>query len=637
MRVCVFLAGLAAVLAAGPCDPLVPEVCSYPFPNNYWLVNGTLSLGVDTFPKDRSGQGIDVNRGGWNNLDGFSPVPGILTYFPNLNIDNCPRLWNIAASLQADSPTALIDTSTGELVPHWVELDHSSDVNHPFGYERTMMIWPAHQLKHSTRYVVGLRKLVNNDGEIVSSSTAFAALRDNIPSGNPDVESRRAAFNSDVFPVLEQAGFARGTLQLAWDFTVMSKYTITNRIVTMRDDALARTASGIKYRIDQVHNNVSSSITRKIQGRMTIPWYLNQVEPGIDVRVVTEPGKPDVPVFNGFHEVSFTVLIPKSIVANRTTGAIMQYGHGLFGDQSEVDVGYLDDEANEYGYVLAATDWIGLSQWDVPYAAIMIASDLSNFAMIPDRCHQGMLNALMLMRLVSSPQFVNDPNVVYGGQSVIDPTRRYYYGNSQGGILGTVYMGVTTDVPRGVIGVGGAPYALLLPRSADFADLFDILKVRYSEAISRPALMAMIQLLWNRMDPAGYLSHVSADPLPNTPAHRIITHYGVGDAQVSWLGMYILARSVNASMYSSNVRVANETLFGFNYVSDNTVLTEGNLIQGWRFTGVPNPPLINIPPDKATDTHERPRRTKTAQAQTHRFLATGEIYNACGGPCVDNS
>ncbi len=45
--------------------------------------------------------------------------------------------------------------------------------------------------------------------------------------------------------------------------------------------------------------------------------------------------------------MTFTVLIPKSLVTNRTTGGVLQYGHGLFGDQGEIDVGYLDDEANQ--------------------------------------------------------------------------------------------------------------------------------------------------------------------------------------------------------------------------------------------------------------------------------------------------
>jgi len=32
--------------------------------------------------------------------------------------------------------------------------------------------------------------------------------------------------------------------------------------------------------------------------------------------------------------------------------------------QSELDVQYLDDEANAYGYVLAATNWLGMCYED---------------------------------------------------------------------------------------------------------------------------------------------------------------------------------------------------------------------------------------------------------------------------------
>jgi hypothetical protein len=60
-------------------------------------------------------------------------MAGILMYFPDLSIDNCPRLWNVAASLAPTSPTVLLDAETGQIIPHWVELDHSSDENHPLG------------------------------------------------------------------------------------------------------------------------------------------------------------------------------------------------------------------------------------------------------------------------------------------------------------------------------------------------------------------------------------------------------------------------------------------------------------------------------------------------------------------------
>jgi hypothetical protein len=139
------------------------------------------------------------------------------------------------------------------------------------------MLWPSFRLNDATRYIVGMRSLVSNSGRPILPSSAFAALRDNIHTEDPAVEDRRAHFNTSVFPQLEKAGFARASLQIAWDFTVMSTHTLNNRLLSMRDDALERTAAGISFTISQSEDNPSASIARRVTGRMTVPWYLNQV------------------------------------------------------------------------------------------------------------------------------------------------------------------------------------------------------------------------------------------------------------------------------------------------------------------------------------------------------------------------
>lgn len=180
---------------------------------------------------------------------------------------------------------------------------------------------------------------------------------------------------------------------------------------------------------------------------------------------------------------------------------------------------------------------------------------------------------------------------------------------------------------------------------------------------------------------AGYMHHISREPLQNTQPHRVLLHYGLGDAQVSWLGAQVLGRSIGAHMYASNVREQNEDLFGFSMIDDRTSLM-GNesLIQGWNFgedkpvlwcmasvptsvsagaepvpavrgqivftasnhspgalyhnQGAPPVPLDNVPPNELFDAHEKPRRDPRAQLATHLFLTQGLIINACGRDCV---
>ena len=49
---------------------------------------------------------------------------------------------------------------------------------------------------------------------------------------------------------------------------------------------------------------------------------------------------------------------------------------------------------------MAACDWWGMSSEDVPAVVAMTAGDLSDFAIIPERLTQGVLNALVLMRIL---------------------------------------------------------------------------------------------------------------------------------------------------------------------------------------------------------------------------------------------
>ena len=121
----------------------------------------------------------------------------------------------------------------------------------------------------------------------------------------------------------------------------------------------------------------------------------------------------------------------------------------------------------------------------------------------------------------------------------------------------------------------------------------------------------------------------------------MLIHYGVGDAQVTWLGAHTEGRSVTAGgahMYASNVRVGNETLAGFAVVprDDTVVAPGGNGIQGFTW-GAPVPPFVNRPAAAATDAHEKPRRDPRAIAAMNLFFRTGEIKNECGGPCVNQT
>jgi hypothetical protein len=213
----------------------------------------------------------------------------------------------------------------------------------------------------------------------------------------------------------------------------------------------------------------------------------------------------------------------------------------------------------------------------------------------------------------------------------------FYYGNSLGGIMGSVQMSLQQDITHGVLGVPGGPFGLLLPRSKDFAALFDIIRLRYSGSLERIVMMSAIQQGFTYLEPGGYANHIWREPFPNTPQHTVLLHYGQGDAQVNWLGCEWLGRTIGSMrVFESALLIRNCTLFGFDFVPDSAKLdpAQGGLIQGYYFD-VPaaNIPLVNTPCASSTDTHDLTRRTAHAQAQTRAFFLQNVIVNTCGGAC----
>jgi hypothetical protein len=135
MLAIVLIASFIAGASAAECDPIVPDYCMLPFPNDFWRSNttGQLTFTNNTFPVAHEGSKIiDPDAGGWNKLDGFSPLPPIMTYFKGLDDATFhslpfPRVWSVGSSMSENSTSVLLNTVTGARVAHWAELDHSSD------------------------------------------------------------------------------------------------------------------------------------------------------------------------------------------------------------------------------------------------------------------------------------------------------------------------------------------------------------------------------------------------------------------------------------------------------------------------------------------------------------------------------
>ena len=202
--------------------------------------------------------------------------------------------------------------------------------------------------------------------------------------------------------------------------------------------------------------------------------------------------------------------------------------------------------ANEHHFIFCAVDWAGFANEDISNVVSAIG-ELSKFNTVADRMQQGFLNQLLLGRAMIHPQgFSSNAAFQKNGQSVIDTSRLYFDGNSQGAIMGGGLTAVAPDFERAVLGVPGMNYSTLLQRSVDFDLYAALLNPAYPTEIDDQLLFATIQLLWDRGEANGYAHHMTDRPLPNTPKHNVLLHVGFGDHQVSDTTAEVEARTIGA-------------------------------------------------------------------------------------------
>jgi hypothetical protein len=598
---------------AGDCDPLVPTACALPFPSNVWTVADAttptgrhVEFGATTLPGPTDPAPFRLS-------DGFSPGAGIMAHLPGATVTGLASPLTIVRSLEADSPTVLIDADTGDRVAHFSELDQS----HEDDARRVLIIRPVVRLKPKARYIVAVRGVVDSAGSLLDPTPVFRALRDETAFDEPSVGLRRRLY-TDIFARLKKADIKRADLQLAWDFTVASDENNTRWMLHIRDHAFAQVgADGPAYRLDSIEPNPTADIAVRLKGTMTVPLYLDTPGPGGNFAL----GPDGMPQQNGTAEYGFLLIVPSSAAAG-TPGAPLQIGHGLFGrrDQAEGFAAF----ANQRNYVLIATDLVGMSTEDVPHVGgIITGKDMSRFKSVADRLDQGLLNALLAMRMVSG-RLARDPALMFAGQSAIKTDERYYAGASQGGIFGASYMALSTDVTRGVLGVPGQPYNLLLNRSIDFDPYLAVMRASFPDAVDLQIALGLIQMFWDRAEPTGF-AHRIETPLPNTPTHRVLLQVAIGDHQVTTLGAHIMARGIGAR----SIKPAMRSIFGVPEVS---TPYEGSGIVEYDF-GLPPEPITNVPMREGQDPHGKVRNIPASALQVDKFLRTGTIDWFCSDTC----
>jgi len=646
--------GSGGMIPAPPlgCDPLTPSYCAFPYPNDYYTVadpstatGRRLALPEEIMPPNTGGQ--RSTPGAFNEMDGFSPGIMAMTHLPGATVTGLATPDTIEDSLLADSPTVILNAETGERVPHWVDRDEwvvqaklridagEDNPNFPtltrsveeLREEQAMMLRPAVRLDDATRYIVAFRDVVDDEGALVDASPGFEALRDDEPSDDVVVESRRAHFE-EIFTILGDAGVGREDLQIAWDFTTSSRENNTSAMLHIRDDAFATYPDGVPYTI-AVIDDTREGMACRLEITFDMPLYMTGGETGELLNL----GDDGLPEQNGTYEYAAAMFVPTAAQAN--PAPLVAVGHGQLGAKEQV-FGYSELWAN-YNLAGFGLDHKGFSSDDVLTVVDAILGDLATFRRIPERMHQGHLNFLMAMRTLSRE--AEDPDSTLNaklqdecGGAMLDGSKRYYFGGSQGGILGATIMALSLDIERGLLAVPGQSYNLLLNRSGNFDEYAGQLYNRYGwNGLHMQMNLALIQGLWDRAEPTGYSKYIRSDLLPGTPAHDVLIQVSKADHQVTNLGAHIMARTIGGVV---NLAPLIRPVWG---IDEKSGLHTGSAMLEVDF-GNDEPPITNIPHwgDRFPDPHGRAAELEGLGPALLQFYGTGEIENPCNGPCNED-
>lgn len=608
------------------CDPLDDHACLLPWPNDAFtrrdpssVTGRRLDIAPTSTPRNTSGVAIDVTDQNWG--DGFSPGSAILTFVPGLDIASTgiAPSTDIGASLAVDAPIVLLDTTSGERVPYWGELDAQAASG-----EQLLMVHPAISLPEGHHFVVGLRHMRDIDGNPIERGPAFAAAL----AGTTEPAARVGAIQATL-AALAAEGVVADDLFLAWDFTVASQESLAGRLLHMRAIAYNELDDDGAPPFT-VTSQTEDGNVRRIDGTFLVPNFLTGDGAPGSTFTLDGDGLPMRNTETPDFVARFRCVLP--LTAAEPAPAVV-YGHGLLGSRLEVDGLAFAAQSGVLG--ACATDEIGMSSDDVPNLA-NILGDFSTFNQQADRLQQGLLNQQYLGRLMNSSAGFTRSGAFqnFAGVPLLRNDATQFVGNSQGGVMGGAASAISTEWSRVVLGVPGINYSLLLHRSSQWPTFQTIASAAYTDTTDRVLVIQLVQLLWDRGENNGYVQHLTTDPYAGIPAKQVLLIEAFGDHQVANVSTEVLARTIGATVREPALLAGRspdvDPLWGIAPFDPTSGITA--LLMVWDY-GTPAPPTVNLPPhppEYGADPHNGGSQEPRVLQQALTFLLSGEYLELCG-------
>lgn len=632
MRIALTLTLLSAAVGCGDkdlstpdaCNPIGGSACITPWPSSVYEKDDSstetkrrLDIPKGALPKNFDN--IELSNEIYNSHDGFSYAAPIMTAFPT-GVDGSKLVGHkdMSPSLTDASPTVIIDMSTGELVAHFGELDSRE----PDKVEsQALYLRPSQMLKPATRYAVAIKKTLKaKDGGELPITEGFQAILDGEETSHPLLERVRGRYK-DIFAALEAKGVMKTDLVAAWDFTTRSRMDVQGDLLHARENGLAimgTNGSALNFEVTKEETPGDTRIAKRYDGTFDAPLFLSNPSPSDTTAKLLRDANGH-PKPSGLYRAPFTAIVPKCALDSTTPVPIFIYGHGLLGGGDQTASGGTRAAAAEICAIAVGTDLRGMSAVDVPNVALAL-NDGNNGHLIFDTLIQGMINHVALVQIASGPMaqrlFVKPGT----STSVVDPSKFYYYGISQGGIMGLTVCGIDPKIKRCVNQVGGINYSILLERSRDWPTYRTTLIGGYQDPLVVALMINLMQNEWDRTDPVVVADVITTTGFPNTPPKQVLWQVAIADDEVPNLGSEYAARTMGIPVLTPSPKLPWGVQTTAGPASSAMVYYDFGL-------GSTIPDTNTAPPDN--DVHSNIRNKSATTDMMKHFYETGQIIQTC--------
>jgi hypothetical protein len=208
--------------------------------------------------------------------------------------------------------------------------------------------------------------------------------------------------------------------------------------------------------------------------------------------------------------------------------------------------------------------------------------------------------------------------------NIVDPTRIWYYGISQGHILGSTFFAYDQTLTRAVLGVGGANWAVMFERSKNWAAYSLPLKGAYGGVMNSIILQQVIEMGLELVDGGTIAPQIRAGGLPGAaPSKRYLQQMSVGDCSVPNLASEYQARTMGIPVLTPSPYVPQ------GMQASSTPVPNGMVI--YDFGVGSTIPLTNEPPPD-NDVHSNIRNKRATIEMMRKFYSEGVIEQLCTSP-----